>query len=69
MLQVAFSFQNLSKSHMLDNSLISSKYYNVQLNHDFILAKSLNSPNLHINWANMWYPDHENKKLIFVHAQ
>ena len=36
---------------------------NVQINYDFILSKSLNSPNLYINWANMWYPDYQNKKL------
>ena len=36
---------------------------NVHINYDFILSKSLNSPNLYINWANMWYPDYQNKKL------
>ena len=48
-------FKILSKSNMWAT--------NVHINYDFILSKSLNSPNLYINWANMWYPDYQNKKL------
>ena len=29
----------------------------------FYTMLSLDSPNLYINWANMWYPDYQNKKL------
>ena len=36
---------------------------NVHINYDFILPKSLNSPNLYISSANTWYPDYQNKKL------
>ena len=36
---------------------------NVHINYDITLSKSLNSPNLYINWADMWYPDYQNKKL------
>ena len=36
---------------------------NVHINYDFILSKSLNSPNLYFNWGNMWYSDYQNKKL------
>ena len=43
------------KSHMCTT--------NVHINYDFILSKSLNNPNLYINWANMWYLDYQNKKL------
>ena len=35
----------------------------VHINYDFILSKSLNKPNLYINWDNMWYPGYQNKKL------
>ena len=38
---------------------------NVHIGYDFILSNSLNSPNLYINWATMWYPDYQNKKLNF----
>ena len=53
-------FKVLSKSHLLDIFLISSVYYKFSFE-VFILSKSLNSPNLHISWANMWYPDYQNK--------
>ena len=56
-------FKILSKSHMLNSFLVSSVYTNVHINYDFILSKSLNSPNLYIIWANMWYPDYQNKTL------
>ena len=56
-------FKILSKSHMLDIFLISSVYYKVHINYDFILPKSLNSPNLYINWANMLYTNYQNKNL------
>ena len=36
---------------------------NAHINYDFILSRTLNSPNLYINWADMWYPDYQNKKL------
>ena len=36
---------------------------NVPINYDFILSKSLNSPNLYISRANMWYIDYQNKNL------
>ena len=36
---------------------------NDHINYDIILSKSLDSPNPYINWANMWYPDYQNKKL------
>ena len=36
---------------------------NVPINYDFILSKSLNSPNLYISRANMWYTDYQNKNL------
>ena len=55
------AFKTLSKPHMLDIFLIKSVCYKCSF--DFILSKSLNSPNLYINWANMWYPDYQNKKL------
>ena len=35
---------------------------NVNINYDFILSKSLNSSNLDVNLANIWYPDYQNKK-------
>ena len=59
-------FKILSKSQMLEIFLISSVSYkclSVHINYDFILSKSLNSPNLYINWAIMCYPDYQNKKL------
>ena len=56
-------FKILSKSHMLDIFLIQSVYHKFHINYDFILSKSLNSPNLYINWANMWYADYQNKSL------
>ena len=52
----------LSKSHMLDILLISSVYYKCSYKLSFHSLKSLNSPNLYINWANMSYPDYQNKK-------
>ena len=36
---------------------------NVHINYDFVLSKSLNSPNLYISWANIWYPDYQNRNL------
>ena len=36
---------------------------NVHINYVFILSNNLNSPNLYINWASMWYPDYHNRKL------
>ena len=56
-------FKILSKSQMLDIFLILSVYYKCSYKLWFILSRSLNSPNLNINWANMWYPDYQNKKL------
>ena len=57
-------FKILSKSHMLDIFLISSVYYKCLYKLWFhYLSKSLNSPNVYINWANMWHPDYQNKKL------
>ena len=50
-------FKILSKSQMLEIFLISSVSYkclSVHINYDFILSKSLNSPNLYINWASIW---------------
>ena len=38
---------------------------NVHINYDFILSSNLHSPNLYINWADIWYPDYQNKKLNF----
>ena len=65
MLQVAFSFQNSVKvtyvRHFFNFRCVLAT--NVHTNYDFILSKSLNSPNLYISWANMWYPDYQNKKL------
>ena len=57
------AFKFLSKSHMLDIFLISVCTTSFHMNYDFILSKSLYSPNLYINWAIMWYPDYQNKKL------
>ena len=63
MLQVTFSFQNYVEvtfvRHFFKFQVCTT---NVRINY-FILYKSLNSPNLYINWANMWYPDYHNKKL------
>ena len=56
-------FKILSKSYMLDIFECQVCTTNVHISYDFILSKSLNSPNVYINWANMWYPDHQNKKL------
>ena len=36
---------------------------NLYINYDFILSKSLNSPNPYINWADTRYPDYEKKNL------
>ena len=58
-------FKILSKSHMLDIFLISSVYCKCSYKLWFLSLKELNSPNLYINWANMWYPDDQNKKLNF----
>ena len=64
MLQIAFSFQNsVSVTYIRHFFLFQVCTTNVHINHGFILSKSLNSPNLYINWANMWYPDNQNKKL------
>ena len=64
MLQVEFSFQNSVKVTYVDFFLIRSVYTtNFHINYDFIFSKSINSPNLCINWANMWYHDYQNKKL------
>ena len=62
-LQSIFKF--LSKSYMLDDFWFQVRYTNVHIINDFILSKSLNSPNLYINWANMWYPDYQNKSVNF----
>ena len=40
-------FKILSKSHMLDIFLILNDILNVHINYNFILSKSLNSPNLY----------------------
>ena len=53
----------VSKSHMLDIVLDIVCTRNVDINYDFIFSKSLNSLNIYINWANMCYPDYQNKKL------
>ena len=50
-------------SHMLHIFLVSSVCYKCSYKLWFHSLKSLDSPNLYINWANMWYPDHQNKKL------
>ena len=50
-------FKILSMSHMLDILCTT----NVHINYDFIILKSLHSPNLYIIWANMWYPNYQNK--------
>ena len=55
-------FKILSKSHMLD-IFFQVSATNIYINYDLVLSKSLNSPNLFINWANMWYLDYQNKKL------
>ena len=34
----------------------------VHVNDDFILSESLNTPNLYINWGNMWYPVYQSRK-------
>ena len=44
-------FKILSMSHTLDIFLISSVYYKCS----YKLSKSLNCPNLYINWAHMWF--------------
>ena len=59
-------FKILSKSHMseifFNFKCVCST--NAHRNYDFLLLKSLNSPNLCINGANIWYPDYQNKKFI-----
>ena len=52
-------FKILSKSHLLDIFQVWTT--NLYINFDFIFSKCLNSPNLYINWANMWYTDYQNK--------
>ena len=54
-------FKILPKSYMLDIFLISSVYY--KCSYDFIVSKSINSPNLYINWVKIWYPGYQNKNL------
>ena len=56
-------FKILPKSHMLEYFQLQVCPTNIHIKYDLILLKSLNSPNLYINWANMWYPDYQNKKL------
>ena len=52
-------FKILSKSHLLDIFQVWTT--NLYINFDFIFSKCLNSPNLYINWTNMWYTDYQNK--------
>ena len=54
-------FKILSKSHMLVVFFLFQVRTTVF--HDFILSKSLNSPNLYINWATVLHTDYQNKKL------
>ena len=54
-------FKILSKSHFLVIFLYSSVYYKFSCKLWFHFLKELNSPNLYINWANMWYTDYQNK--------
>ena len=56
-------FKILSKSHILDIFLVSSVCYKCSYKLWFHSLKSLDSPNLYINWANMCYPDYQKKKL------
>ena len=65
MLQIAFSFQNSVNVTYLRHYLTLSVYYkcSYKCSYDLILSKNLNNPNLYINWACMWYPDYQNKKL------
>ena len=64
MLQVALSFQN-SVTYVRHFFKFQVCITNVHINYDFILSRSLISPNLYISWANMRYPDYQNKKLNF----
>ena len=56
-------FKILSKSYMLDIFLISSVYYKCSYKLWFYSLKEFKSPNLYINWVNLWYPDYKTKKL------
>ena len=68
-------FKIPSKSRMLEMFVLQSLYLkvctsNFHINYDFILSKSLNSPNLYINWANMWHSEYQNKKFsLFMQFQ
>ena len=62
-------FKILSKSHMADIFQFQACTRNVHINYDFLLQKKLNSHNLCIKWATMGYPDCQNEKTQFVHAQ
>ena len=46
----------------------SEQYFRDHLS-DFLLSKSLNSPNLCIKLATMCYPDYQNKKKQIAHAK
>ena len=56
-------FKILSKSHITDIFLISSVFCKCSYKLWFFFSKILNSPNLYINWSNMWYPDYQNKNF------
>ena len=53
----------LPKSHILDKFFyFKDVVTNFHINYDFLLSKSLNSPNLCIKWATLWWSDCQNKK-------
>ena len=65
MLQAVFNFQNSVKITYVRHFLISSVYYKCSYKLWFFLSWTLNSPNLCIKWATMWYSECQNKKLDF----